>query len=78
MVKAVELRLRAVEDVDAAIGRYQREGGASLAVRFIDALECAVGHLAQHPSNGSLRLSYELDIPDLRAWPLATFPYLVF
>ena len=78
MVKPVELRLRAAEDVDVAIGHYQREGGASLAVRFIDAFERAVGHLAQHPSSGSLRLSYELHIPDLRVWPLATFPNLVF
>lgn len=78
MVKSIELRQRAVEDVDTAIVHFQREGGASLAMRFIDALEHALRCLAERPSIGSLRLSYELGVPDLRVWSLGRFPYLVF
>jgi toxin ParE1/3/4 len=35
-------------------------------------------HVGRHPHSGTLRFSYELDIPELRVWPLPRFPYLVF
>lgn len=78
MAKAVVLRLRAADDIDAVVDHYEREGGADLAGRFIDRVEQAIRHLGRHPLTGSLRYSYELDIPGLRSWPLRTFPYLVF
>ena len=78
MVKPVQLRQLAADDIDAALSHYRREGGESLAARFIDALEAEIGRISRHPLIGSLRYSYELDIPALRSWRLAGFPYIVF
>lgn len=78
MAAPVELRQRAVVDAGGAVDYFASEGGADLALRFIDALERALSHLGRHPLTGSLRYSYELDIPGLRSWPVPKFPYLVF
>lgn len=77
MVKA-ELRSLAIDDIDAAALHYRNEAGLTTALAFVDALEAAVGHLQQHPLTGSLRFAFELEIPELRSWPLQRFPYLVF
>jgi toxin ParE1/3/4 len=68
----------AQQDIDEAIAHYQAEGGAPLALRFIDALQQAFRRLGAHPSVGSLRYAYELGLEDLRAWPLRRFPFVVF
>jgi toxin ParE1/3/4 len=34
--------------------------------------------MSRHPATGSLRYAHELDLPELRFWPLKRFPYLVF
>ena len=78
MAKPVRLRRLAADDVDTAIDHLLTEAGADVAVRFIDAVERAMQHVGRHPHSGSLRFSYFLDIPELRAWPLTQFPYLVF
>lgn len=78
MIKPVLLRRRALEDVESAIDHYVVEGGADVASRFIDALEGALAHLGRHPLTGSLRYSYELEIPELRSWPVLRYPYSVF
>lgn len=57
---------------------YRDQAGPQTAFDFVDQLEAAVEHLRRHPLIGSLQLSYELEIPDLRSWPLRKFPYLVF
>ena len=33
---------------------------------------------ARHPASGSPRYAHELDLPDLRFWPLKRYPCLVF
>jgi toxin ParE1/3/4 len=76
--KPVRLRRLAAEDVDAAVDHYLKEAGLGVAGRFIDTVERAVTHVSRHPHNGSLRFSYDLDIPELRSWPVGRFPYLVF
>ena len=78
MAKPVKLRQLAADDIDTALNYYRREAGESLATRFVDALEAELSRLSQHPLIGSLRYSYELDIPALRSWRLAAFPYIVF
>ena len=78
MAKPVELRQLAADDIDAALSYCRREAGESLAIRFVDALEAELSHLSGHPLIGSLRYSYELNIPALRSWPLEAFPYIVF
>ncbi|CAN5706307.1 MAG: type II toxin-antitoxin system RelE/ParE family toxin [Ilumatobacteraceae bacterium] len=78
MAKPVRLRQLAVGDIDAAVDYYLTVAGDEVAGRFLDAAERALVHVGRHPHHGSLRFAYELDIPDLRAWPLTRFPYLVF
>ena len=76
--KPVVARQLATQDVDETIGHYLIEGSDCAALSFIDELEKAYGHIAQHPASGSLRYAHELDIPDLRSWPMRKLPYLVF
>ena len=77
MPKSVRLRRRAADDIDTAVVYLLDESGTGVAVKFVNAIEAALAYVARHPQGGRLRFSYELDIPHLRAWPLARFPYLV-
>lgn len=77
-VRSVRLRERAAADIDRAVDHYLGEAGADVALRFVDAVERTVGQIGRSPQSGSLRFSYELEIPGLRVRPLARFPYLVF
>lgn len=76
-VRRIVPRQKAEQDIDDAIDHYFGEG-AELALRFIDALESAFRHLADHAESGSPRYAVELDLPGLRCWPLKQFPYLIF
>jgi len=76
--KPIVPRERATRDVDDAIDYYLAEGGPTVALGFIDALERAYLHVGRSPASGALRYAQELGIPDLRCWPLDRYPYLVF
>ncbi len=76
--RRIEFRQLAATDISDAAGHYLGEGGEALALRFIDAVEHAVVQIGRSPHLGPLRFSYELDIPQLRAWALVRFPYIVF
>lgn len=76
--RRIELRHLAAADIADAADHYKDDGGEALALRFIDAVEHAIGRIGRSPHLGSLRFSYELDIPQLRAWRLNRFPYVVF
>ncbi len=76
--KAVIPREQANRDVDEAVAYYLSEAGEAVALGFIDALEKAYGHIGRHPATGSPRYAHELNLPGLRAWPLARYPYIVF
>ena len=78
MAKLVRLRQLAASDVEGAREYYLREAGEQTALDFIDAVERAVKRIRRSPQVGSLRFAYELAIPDLRAWPMQRFPYVVF
>lgn len=65
-------------DVDEAIAHYLNEGADQAARDFIDALEQAYAHIGRFPAAGSPRYDHELNLPGLRFWPLADYPYLVF
>ncbi|WP_419921308.1 type II toxin-antitoxin system RelE/ParE family toxin [Candidatus Poriferisodalis sp.] len=78
MAKPVELRHVASQDIDDAVAYYVAEADNEVATGFIADLREALSHLADHPLSGSLRWSYELEIPELRHWPLQRFPYIVF
>lgn len=76
--KPVVLREQAHRDVDDALAFYIGEGSESAALGFIDALEQACIQISLHPASGSTRYSHELNLPGLRLWPLARYPYIVF
>ena len=76
--KPVVPRTAANHDVDLAVSWYLQEGGEPLALRFIDALERAYGHVSRNPATGSTRYAHALDLPELRTWPVDGFPHLVF
>jgi toxin ParE1/3/4 len=75
--KPVVLREVAARDVDAVLVHYLEEGGDSLARDFIEAIEAAFRHIGAHAASGSSRYAVELDVPDLRFWPLKGFPQLI-
>lgn len=77
MAKPVRLRRLAAEDIDAALDHYMSEAGNDVAARFVASVERAIIHVGRHPHHGSLRFAYELEIPDLRCWPVPRVPYLV-
>ena len=77
MVQA-SLRSVAAADIAAAVSYYRDQASPQTATDFVDHLEAAIEHLRHHPLTGSLQFSYELEIPDLRSWPLRKFPYLIF
>lgn len=76
--KPVIARAQANRDVDDAIAYYLSEAAEQAALGFIDALERAYAHLSRHPATGLPRYAHELNLPGLRAWPLARFPHWVF
>lgn len=71
-------REQANRDVDDAITYYMNEHAEQAALGLVGALEDAYTFLGRHPAAGSSRYAHELDLPGLRTWPLARFPYLVF
>ncbi|MGE3467619.1 MAG: type II toxin-antitoxin system RelE/ParE family toxin [Pyrinomonadaceae bacterium] len=75
--KPVVTRHQADDDINQTFDHYLSEGGANLAVAFVDAYESATSHLSRFPLSGSLRLGHTLVISDLRQWPLQRFPYVI-
>jgi len=71
-------RERARRDVDEAIAFYLSQGAADAAIGFIDALEKAFDTVGAHPAIGASRWGDELELPGLRSWPLAEYPFAVF
>ena len=77
-VKPVIARELANSDIDEIIAYYLDESAEQAALAFIDALEVAYAHIGRHPATGSPRYAHELNLPELRFWPLTRYPYLVF
>lgn len=66
------------KDVERAFDDYLDEAGSAVALSFTEDLEAGLAHVARHPASGSPRYAVELDLPGLRYWPLARFPFLIF
>lgn len=64
-------------DIAAAVDFYLAES-ATVARRFIAALERSVRQIEAHPESGSPRYAHELNLPQLRFCPLHRFPYALF
>ena len=78
MAKRVIPRTLALRDLQAAIAWYEGEGGAKVALAFVDAVERSFAAIGRRPSAGANRDAHELDLPGLRCWKVARYPYLVF
>lgn len=76
--KPVIPREQASRDVDQAINYYLGENALEAALGFIDALEHFYAYIGRQPSIGSSRYAGELNLPDLRFWPIRRYPHLVF
>ncbi len=64
-------------DIQSAVEFYVAET-VQVAAAFIDELERATRHIESHPATGSPRYAHELNIPQLRFWPLRRFPFALF
>ena len=71
-------RALADQDIEAIVDSYLVDGGASVALSFIDSLQHAFEQLARQPGMGSPRYAQEMGLPGLRSWPLRSFPHIVF
>lgn len=76
--RPVRLRALAASDLEEAVEYYRGHAAEKAALDFIDAVQHALEHISTNPGIGNLRYGYELDIPGLRAWPVARFDYAVF
>lgn len=76
--RPVQLRSLAASDIDDVISYLSVEAGEQAAIRFIEALEAAIHHVSNTPNSGSLKFSYDLGIPELRAWRLRKLPSVIF
>ncbi|QDI04316.1 type II toxin-antitoxin system RelE/ParE family toxin [Xanthomonas cerealis pv. cerealis] len=77
-MKPVRWRPLARRDADEAAAWYGEQGGPTLELAFVDALEAAIKTIARHPGIGSSRHAVLLKLQHMRFWPLTGFPYLVF
>ena len=68
---------RADKDVLEAV-EYYLQNAPEVTLAFIDVLEQTYRNIQHRPGAGSPRYAHELNLPDLRSWPLVNFPYLVF
>lgn len=76
--RPVRLRALAATDLEDASDYSRDHVSEQTALEFIDAVERGVRRISRSPSVGALHFAYELALPDLRAWPLQRFPYVVF
>lgn len=76
--KRIIPRELAEQDINDALTYYLDEGSSQAALGFINALEQAYHHISHNPASGSPRYAHELNLPDIRHWSLADYPYIVF
>lgn len=67
-----------MRDVRQTTAWYRKEGGTTLALRWVAAVEAALRHIEEHPQTGITRYAAHLKLDALRFWPIDGFPYLVF
>ncbi len=76
--KPIRLRTLAAADLEDAASYYRDNAGGQTALDFVDEVQAAFGLISSGPGIGSLRYSYYLDIPGLRAFPIKRFDHAVF
>lgn len=76
--KPIRLRTLAAADLEDAANYYRDHAGEHTAFSFLDEVQAAFGLISSGPGVGSLRYSYDLDIPGLRAFRIKRFDHAVF
>lgn len=76
--KPVVLSDRALVELAQIVRRYSSDASADVARSFAEAVQDAFQHLSLFPASGSTRVDLKSDWPELRAWPVSGFPYLLF
>ncbi len=74
----VFLRERAHDDLRSAATAYLEKAGAETAGRFVREVQRTLETVALAPEAGSTRAAMVLQIPGLRSWSLASFPWTIF
>lgn len=74
----IRLRALAAADLEDAADYYRDHAGAQAAIDFIDEVQAAFRLISSGPGIGSLRYSYDLDVPNLRAFRIKRFDHAVF
>lgn len=76
-MKPLRLREQARSDADEAVAWYATQGGLTLELAFVDALQAAYDLIQRHPGIGSIRhAGYVDDLPaPLRFLTLKRFEY---
>jgi toxin ParE1/3/4 len=74
----IRLRALAAADLEDAASYYLDHADEEAALGFVDEVQDALGLISSGPGIGSLRYSYDLDIPGMRAFPIKRFDHAVF
>lgn len=74
----IERRVRATQDLEEAFAHYIEVADVLVAERFLDEVDRAIAHIAQHPGTGSPRYAHMPGAEPFRFWTLNKFPYAVF
>lgn len=75
-MKPVFRRATADADIENAVDFYLVQAD-HVVDPFLAALQEALEHIEANPGTGSPRYAHELNIPNLRTWPITRFPYLL-
>lgn len=75
-MKPVFRRATADADIANAVDFYLMEAD-HVVDPFLAALQVALEDIETHPASGSPRYAHELNVPNLRTWPITRFPYLL-
>jgi toxin ParE1/3/4 len=76
--KPIRLRTLAAADLEDAATYYRDHADEQTALGFLDEVQAAFELISSGPGIGSLRYSYDLDIPGLRAFSIRRFDHAVF
>ena len=75
--KPVIVSHQALRDIDEAALHDLTEAGEAVALRFADTLAAAFGLIGRQSGIGSPRYAHELQMSELRSWPLKDFPHVL-
>lgn len=76
--KPVYLSQVAQQDLQEIISNYEQQFSIQAVNGCLDSLSKAYQQISHFPKSGSTRTGDEVQLSDLRSWPLTKYPYLLF